>query len=348
MTKEELLKILFEFNEDELFYQQYYQLSNNPDALNSFLTNFGDEEILKRNLYIPEVASTLIPSDLSDEDYFQMNTMHSVFISKHNRYTPIFSHWHGFYEIVYVLDGSCKQTIGAKTISMVTGDFCFIAPHTLHSVSVFDSSIVINILIRHNTFTDLFFNILRNDNIISNFFNQILFEKQFKDYLIFNTNNDSQIKDSILDMYLEFANKKKYNDILLNNMMMTLFIRLLRDYEHTAISSQVHQHSNQDTIAILSYIQDHYRNITLQELAEHFHYTVSYCSRLIKKSTGQSYSKILQNIRYEKAKILLSTTDNSINDISIQVGIVSIEHFNRTFKKLYNMTPGQYRNIHKK
>lgn len=47
-----------------------------------------------------------------------------------------------------------------------------------------------------------------------------------------------------------------------------------------------------------------------------------------------------------KACELLVTTDLNVNEISQLVGYHNITSFNRSFKKLTNMTPGAYRKQH--
>ena len=72
-------------------------------------------------------------------------------VQKHNRYSPALIHSHTFFELVYVYDGKCTQEISGQTISMKTGDFCVIPPSVEHSISVYDDSIIINIMLRRNT-----------------------------------------------------------------------------------------------------------------------------------------------------------------------------------------------------
>ena len=77
-------------------------------------------------------------------------------VQKHNRYSPAIVHSHTFFELVYIYDGTCKQTISEQTISMKTGDFCVVPPGVDHSISVFDDSIVINIMLRRSTLHSMF------------------------------------------------------------------------------------------------------------------------------------------------------------------------------------------------
>ena len=95
--------------------------------------------------------------------------------------------------------------------------------------------------------------------------------------------------------------------------------------------------------AIYNLIQLNYASITLSQLAEKFHYTPEYTSRLCKATTGRSFTQILQQVRLEKAQVLLQDTNLSVANIANQVGYETTEYFIRVFKKQLQMTPTEYR-----
>lgn len=93
-----------------------------------------------------------------------------------------------------------------------------------------------------------------------------------------------------------------------------------------------------------NYIQTNYKTVTLEDLAEHFHLSEPYVSKYIKEKSGKTFGEIVQNIRMKKARTLLKNGNMGVENIALSVGYQSVEHFNRTFKKKYNMTPVEYRN----
>ncbi|MFH5181814.1 helix-turn-helix domain-containing protein [Paenibacillus sp. TAB 01] len=64
-----------------------------------------------------------------------------------------------------------------------------------------------------------------------------------------------------------------------------------------------------------------------------------------KQVTGSTFIDYLTRYRLDQAKLLLTETDEKINDIACQVGYQPA-YFNRTFKKNEGVTPGQYREQH--
>lgn len=101
----------------------------------------------------------------------------------------------------------------------------------------------------------------------------------------------------------------------------------------------------QDTIEqIKIYTQRNYqKNITVEFLASLFYMNSSYLSHLFRRQTGQKYVQYLNNIRIEKAKELLQTTDRKLYQIARTVGYDNTKYFFRVFKKWTGVTPEQYR-----
>lgn len=343
MTSQELYEKLCEYNEDEKFYIHYYDAKQNKWNLDKFLKSLDFEKVINRRLIIPEVSLGWMPVDMSDDIYFDINDKNSIVISKHNRYTPMFRHKHIFFELVYALSGSCRQRINQDEIELKEGQFLLIAPEIMHSVGVFDSSIIINILIRRSTFEDIFYDMLRDTNKISAFFNSSLFENEQNAYLIFDTDRNPLFRDFVLDMFLEFLNKKKYYEKILNGQLMILFTKLLQLYENRIQYPSRIGKSTVLSLQILGYIEKYYQTVSLSEVAGYFHLSEAYCSRLIKKHTGKSFTTIVQSIKFRRACSLLETSSISIAEISRLIGFEYVEHFNRLFKRRYQMTPGEYR-----
>ncbi|MNR50304.1 HTH-type transcriptional regulator YesS [compost metagenome] len=89
------------------------------------------------------------------------------------------------------------------------------------------------------------------------------------------------------------------------------------------------------------------KDISLKEVAEYVGMNATYFSLLFKETKGLSYIKYLTRMRMEQAKMLLQD-GLLINDVSERVGYYHYRHFTEVFKKYAGVTPGQYRDTHKK
>ena len=85
-----------------------------------------------------------------------------------------------------------------------------------------------------------------------------------------------------------------YQSQLLNALMSTFFILLLRRYEGTARLPRTEDFFwKHEFSAILSYIQANYATVTQAELAQQFHYSERQISRIVQSCMGMTYNQLI-------------------------------------------------------
>ena len=88
-------------------------------------------------------------------------------------------------------------------------------------------------------------------------------------------------------------------------------------------------------------------SLSLNDVGESVGLSASYLSGLFKEYQKENFSAYLANYRVEQSKLLLTSTDLSVNSIGFACGFNSSQNYFRVFKKYVGMTPGQYRSEHK-
>ena len=122
-------------------------------------------------------------------------------------------------------------------------------------------------------------------------------------------------------------------------------------YKNNLIEKQKNKNpitiSNTDKIKLaLNYINEHYsEDISINTLSELCEYSEYHFMRFFKKHIGLTCIQYINNLRLEKSSILLTSTNNPIMDISLEVGFDNLSYFNKLFKRKYNLTPKEFRNI---
>lgn len=86
------------------------------------------------------------------------------------------------------------------------------------------------------------------------------------------------------------------------------------------------------------------RNIHAQELADMVGYSVTYFTRRFREETGFGISDYVKAARIERAKILLETSENSVQEISEMLGFTTRNYLTKCFREITGMTPVEYRN----
>ncbi len=108
------------------------------------------------------------------------------------------------------------------------------------------------------------------------------------------------------------------------------------------------RHDNRQADVILRakrFLADNYVNpeLTLKNTADYVGLNEKYFSSRFTKETGTTFSAWLINIRMQRAKELVDTTDLKMYEISEQIGYHNVEHFNRLFKRSFGQSPREYR-----
>lgn len=346
MEANDVYRLLIQYNDDELFYKELFLSRQNPVKYAKLMKSLSIDSINQRQLIVPEFQTAGYRPTRFKDDFLDSKIHKNVYLQKHNRYTPPYEHDHEFFEIVYVLSGKCENNIFGSIDTLGQGDLCLMSPSVKHSIWTEDG-LIINILIRRSTIQNVFSNIFRGSGIISDFFTNSIYLRDFATCLIFRTDGDKYIREQILGMFGEQIDADIYSESIISSMLMIFFNKLARSYKNTAEYPQTVKEQNESVSQIVSMITDDFADITLPDIAEKLGYSVVYCSRYIKKITGCTFSELLKKIRLQKAEDLLRNTALSISEISAVCGYENPENFNRTFRHCYGIPPSVFRESNK-
>ncbi|HEY0761707.1 MAG TPA: AraC family transcriptional regulator [Pyrinomonadaceae bacterium] len=86
------------------------------------------------------------------------------------------------------------------------------------------------------------------------------------------------------------------------------------------------------------------RSFTLEKMAQSVNLSAPYFCYLFKSITGVPPAKYLKSLRMQQAATLLTSTFLSVKQIVRNVGLADESHFVRDFKRMYGVTPSEYRN----
>lgn len=85
-------------------------------------------------------------------------------------------------------------------------------------------------------------------------------------------------------------------------------------------------------------------NLSLNFVADELGMSSYHISRVFRQQTLTTIVDMINNVRMEKAKELLTASDSSVADIAERTGYTSSSYFHRMFKKMYGVTPSEFRN----
>lgn len=98
---------------------------------------------------------------------------------------------------------------------------------------------------------------------------------------------------------------------------------------------------------MLDYIDENFTlPLTLQQVAEHIHCSISTVKRDMNDFVGLSFSEYLLQMRIKKACFLLRTTALPLSVVAMQSGFQEVGYFHLQFSMLIKETPAKYRRKH--
>ncbi len=98
--------------------------------------------------------------------------------------------------------------------------------------------------------------------------------------------------------------------------------------------------------AVIHYIQQHLSHcLTVEQLAQEFHYSRTRLSVLFKKATGLGINEFITRERIEQAKAMLREGNLSVSQIAEAVGYTSAQYFSRRFAMEVGCSPSVYRDM---
>ncbi|MEK3734633.1 AraC family transcriptional regulator [Paenibacillus sp. FSL M8-0334] len=248
------------------------------------------------------------------------------------------NHYHGTYEVFYLVSGERHYFIKEKLYAIQAGDLVFINKFDVHKTSGLGDPeherIVIN-------FSDNFVSAsqpLQPPGLLSLF-------KLDRPLLRLSPDEQQIMRSLFHKMEQEIAEQAPAYEHMLRILLTELLIRAGRMLDSAPAPAPVSNNPlHQKITDIVKHIHTFYSSkITLDALSSTFYISPYYLSRIFKEITGFTIINYVNLTRIRVAQQLLNDTDMKIVDIAEAVGFESLTHFDRTFKKMMGMTASKYR-----
>lgn len=254
-------------------------------------------------------------------------------------------HNHDFFEILYVYSGSCTTVISGKECELSSGDICLYNLQAIHRVWKHKpDDVIFNIVIRKDLFQKSFLDLLAENDLLTDFFIQSIYSIDNRArQIVFSPMPEFHCEEIVQQIIERHYRQGPMEQSILKALLLLLLGEMTCQYY--ALLTQKQQALNQGVTLpqVIAYINQHCETVTLEELSSHFGYTLRSMTRYIKASTGTTFKKIVQQIRFYRACQLLCTTGLSIESIAVKSGYAERASFDRAFKQAYHVTPREYR-----
>lgn len=279
---------------------------------------------------------------LSERRYILQN--HDISVGRMIRYMPGQWHTSEFFEVYYAPYGECPVYFKNEAITLSRGAVLIVAPDIVHATPCYaDDSFLQYFMLRSSTFERVFWNQLPESSLMASFFRKALLGEADTSWLFFDTAEDSDLLRLAEKIDAEFREAGNYSTQMLNALMTEFFILTLKRYESSARLPRTEDfYWKQEYSAILSYIQQHFTEAGIKDVAEEFHYSTRQISRVVRSCCNLSYAQLVLKLKMERAALLLTQGNASVAEIGELVGYDDTSSFCRAFSRYYGKTPGSY------
>lgn len=269
-------------------------------------------------------------------------------IRPHTRFTHFPKHRHNYVEMVYMCSGSTTHIINdTEYITLQEGDLLFLNQYATQEIlPASENDISVNFIILPEFF-DRAFSMIEKENILHDFLVSTLSQDSGSSgYLHFQAKDIFPVQNLIENMIWTLIHKKSGTNTINQTTMGLLFMNLSM-FADSINRNNPSQYEQQLVFSVLKYIETHYKNGTLAEIAEETGQPAYYVSRLLKKHMDSNFKELLQQRKLQQAAWLLSETPLTIETIMSNIGYDNSSYFYRKFREKYGCSPKRYRNLQK-
>lgn len=254
---------------------------------------------------------------------------------------------HEYTELYFLLEGERYYFIEQNRFHVKPGMAVLISPEQLHKTGETDGQS------GHRRFLlELDADFLSYFYLLSDLQSTIDFQERYSGITVFSEQDWNQVL-SIIDMLkIEMESKSNFSKNICKLLVSQLLLLYMRNHKSTDSNmykvkgslSNVHTSMQNIVQDVSAYLQEHYaEEITLEEVASHFHISKSSLTSNFKNITGLTINEYIRVYRVRKAKTLLLQTNLSITEIASQTGFGNVTYFERVFKVFYEMSPLKFR-----
>ncbi len=248
---------------------------------------------------------------------------------KNNKQGTWATHWHEYYEIEIILNGSneCHYMLNETKYELERYNAFFLTPVDFHQLSFEAPTEIINISFDETMLSDRYLSLVASPSMKHAF----CFEKEELERLL---------------MAVTLLLHEWHTD---GNCQKQLFEYILEYFFRSNPSRDSGKGHNEQLSGIqkaILYMEVHFREkITLPALAQQAGLHPNYFSELFRKVTGKTYIEKLNQLRIDYACVLLRN-GFAVSNACFSSGFGSLSNFLATFKARFGISPNEYKQLH--
>lgn len=253
-------------------------------------------------------------------------------------------HKHEFIEFFYVVDGSFEQILLGEKHVFRAGDFVITDQNCEHSdyLTSTDASVLF-LQIGSDYLDELLQSYDERDDLQRFLFHALRRQKKEQSFLHLQEMNMGRQKSLHLleQLFEEMIEPDAGVSEICKGLLLRLLKHLCMNYRPLLHSDSKESKEKATLYEVERHIRVHFSTVTSEELEQIFHYHRNYFNLLLRKYRGVTFKQYLIDVRLNKARELLQTTQLPIKEIIRKVGYENTSHFYHLYEKKYGKVPSR-------
>ena len=251
------------------------------------------------------------------------------------------THMHKDYEFHYVVSGKARVSVEDVSFEVGVGDVYFTKPYVNHEEYSFEG----DPMVQYSIECQLDFSAEAKSKIdrfeigtMAKIMEEIYYQPFHDEYGIV----------QILDKIKEENKEKKFGyHVRCKIMIMECIVKTIQIVASKGKLAKPKLQDYSDKMrasSIKNYIDINItNNVCLEDICRHVFLSKKQVNRLFKEKFDQTISQYILDSKFELAKKLLVTVNESLDNIAIMAGFTGYQHMYRTFERKLGISPNEYR-----
>ena len=261
-----------------------------------------------------------------------------------NEYEDYPMHWHPAIEIVMPVENGYTMCFSNSKVELRENDICIVCPGCVHAIEAPETGR--RIIFQPNT-THLRF--LREVEVLISILSP---------YAVITPEEYPTIHGRVVQLLVEirdeYLSNSTFSEVGIYSKTLEIMKLVGQKYSGKGVKAKTNDYSFSSKeeyankfVEICDYISTHCsEDLKLDEVADMSGFSKFYFERLFKQFTGTSFYKYVNQKRINRAQELLIQPGNSVTDVALNCGFMSISSFIRMFKIQKGCTPTEFKSMY--
>ena len=251
----------------------------------------GGQTVIDRDLYMDGMHDIITGDKLLEPGKL-------ITVRPHTRFIRFPKHTHDYVEMVYMCSGSTTHLVNGTQLTLGEGELLILGQNAVQEIEpAGEHDIAVNFIVRPTFFSGVLPYLGERDTPLRRFLIDCLVSGGETSYLLFRVADVLPIRNLVENLLYTLLEPTAYKREVQQVTMGLLFMQLMNHTDMLEIEST----EQTAIVSVLRYIEEQYQNGSLTEIAARLHYDLHFLSRLIKESTGKTYTALVQEKRLRQA-----------------------------------------------